>query len=111
MIKRKNQDPETNPIANTKSTTNIETVLKEKKTMTDRIAIKIETESSIINTREIEIIGGIMIAIEIEMTIEETDIIEITIEIEREIIEDREMEEMEEMQEMEKTTVERKKKK
>jgi len=79
--------------------------------MTDRIAIKIETESSIINTREIEIIGGIMIAIEIEMTIEETDIIEITIEIEREIIEDREMEEMEEMQEMEKTTVERKKKK
>lgn len=91
MIKRKDKDPETHQIANTKSTTNIGTVLKEKKTMTDKIAINKETESSIVSTREVEIIGAIMIAIAIEMTIEETDKTEISIEIE--ITEDREMEE------------------
>ncbi len=100
MIKRKDQDPEISQIANTKSTTNIETVLKEKKTMKDKIDIKIETELSIMNTREVEIIGGIMIAIAIEMIIGETDKIE-TITV-REIIEDREMEEI---------TTERRKKK
>lgn len=59
--------------------------------MTDKIAINKETESSIVSTREVEIIGAIMIAIAIEMTIEETDKTEISIEIE--ITEDREMEE------------------
>lgn len=68
--------------------------------MKDKIDIKIETELSIMNTREVEIIGGIMIAIAIEMIIGETDKIE-TITV-REIIEDREMEEI---------TTERRKKK
>lgn len=100
MIKRKDKDPETHQIAKTKSTTNIGTVPKEKKTMTDKIAINKETESSIVSTRKVEIIGGIMIAIAIETTIGETDKTEIS--IEKEIVEDREMEE---------TTTGRKKKK
>lgn len=80
MIKRSDKDPETHKIANIKSTTNIETVLKERKTMTDKIAIKTEkteTEMIIMTMTEIEIVGGIMIVI--ETTKEETDRIEIVI--------------------------------
>ncbi len=88
MIKRKDKDPETHKIAKIKSTINIETALKERKTMTDRIAIKIETEMTTIEI-EIEIIDGTTIVI--EMIKEETDRIEIV--IDKEIIEDREKEE------------------
>ena len=87
MIKRNDQGPEAHKIANTKSTTSIETTVQRKKKSTrDRIAPKTETGMNNISTIEIEIVGAIMIVTAIGMTSGETDRIEIM----TETIEDRE---------------------
>lgn len=84
MIKRNDQDPEAHKIANTKSTTSIETVQRKRKTTRDRIAPKIGNARNSITTKGIEIIGAIMTAI--GMTPGETGSLEIV----TETIEDRE---------------------